>query len=125
MINAKDFSLKNMNSNLPNMANTIKGWFLDITLQVVERQMVGADFEDVVTSTIKTKGVVQPTKDEDLVILGEGTRSWEYMTLHCLANVNLQTNQFIRYDGVKYKILSRKNYQKYGYIRYIMCEGFE
>ena len=125
MINARNFNLKNMNSNLPNMSNTIRGWFLDITLEVVDRVMVGADFVEQVIAVINTKGVVQPAKSEDLAILAEGTRSWEYMTLHCLPNVDLKPNQFIRYDGVKYKILTRRNYQKYGYIEYMICEGFE
>lgn len=122
--NGKNLKLNNINSSLPNMSNTITGWFLNITLEVVERVMDGADFIEKTTQIINTKGVVQPLSDEQLKIMPEGTRSWEWLMLHCLPNVDLKTNQFIKYDGVKYKIMGRKDYNKYGYIQYNLLEAY-
>ena len=122
--NGKNLKLNNINNALPNMSNTISGWFLNITLQVVDRVMDGAEWVEGITKTINTKGVVQPLTEEQLKILPEGTRTWEWLMLHCLPNVDLNTNQFIKYDGVKYKIMSKKDYTKYGYIQYTLLEAY-
>ena len=122
--NGRNIKLNNINNALPNMSNTITGWFLNITLQVVERVMQGADWVDGITKIIHTKGVVQPLNDEQLKIMPEGTRSWEWLMLHCLPNVDLKTNQFIMYDDKKYKIMTKKDYTKYGYIQYTLLEAY-
>lgn len=125
MINsAGNHILNNTNSTLPNMANTITSWFLNITFEVVERTLDGADWVETVTSTINTKGVVQPPRDKDLAILPEGTWAWEWLMLHCLPDVQLNTNQYIKYDGTLYKVMSKKDWAKYGYVRYTILQAF-
>ena len=121
--NKNDFN--NSNSSLPNMSNTITPWFLDIQFQAVERVLNGAYWEDGQTYTINTKGVVQPPRDIDLKILPAGTWNWQWMMLHCLPNVALDVNQFVIYDNVKYKIMYKKDWSKYGYIRYTMLEAYQ
>lgn len=126
MINsAKNILLTNTNSTLPNMANIITGWFLNITFEIVDRVLDGADWIETVTQTINTKGVVQPPRDKDLTILPEGTWAWEWLMLHCLPDVQLETNQYIRYDGKLYKVMAKKDWQKYGYVRYTILEAFK
>lgn len=115
--------MMNTNSNLPNMSATIQSWFLNITFEIVDRVMVGADWKTEIVKRVKTKGVVRPPKD-NLEILPEGTWNWEWLEIHCLPNLNLQNNQFIRYDGKVYKVMAKKDYSKYGYIRYTVLEAF-
>lgn len=117
--------MMNYNSNLPNMSQTIQPWFLDLTIEIVERVMVGADWEYLPSETIKTKGVVRPPTDKDLKILPEGSWAWEWLQIHCLPNHKLDTNQFIKYDGTLYKVMAKKDYSKYGYIRYTILEAFK
>lgn len=123
--NGKNLKLNNINSNLPNMSNTIIGWFLDITLEKAERQLVGADWQLVTVGKINTKGVVQPPSDIDLKVLPEGTWNWEWMMLHCLPNADLEVNNFIKYDDKTYKIMAKKDFTKYGYIRYTILEAYK
>ena len=126
MINsANNTLLTNTNSALPNMSNTITSWFLDISFEVVERVLDGADWVEQTVQIIHTKGVVQPPRDKDLTIFPEGTWSWEWLMLHCLPDVQLNTNQYVRYDGVLYKVMHKKNWQKYGYVRYTILEAFK
>lgn len=128
MINSgRNTLITNTNANLPNMSQTIKPWFLNITLEIVERVMVGADFEiDWETKeVINTKGVVQPPTPRDLKILPEGAWAWDWLTIHCLPEVQIDTNQFVRYDGKVYKIMSKKDWRKYGYIKYTLLEAFK
>ena len=117
-------TLNNINSNLPDMSDVITSWFLKITLQVVERTLNGADWVETITRVINTKGVVQPPQPQDLKILPAGTWAWEWLTVHCLPDVQLEPNQFIKYDGKTYKVMAKKDWQKYGYIKYILLEAF-
>lgn len=123
--NANNRLLNNTNSALPNMTNTIMNWFLNITFERVERVLDGADWVETVTGTIETKGVVQPPRDEDLKIYPEGTWSWQWLMVHCLPNVQLKTNDYIKYDGVVYKVMGKKDFSKYGYVRYMLAEAFQ
>lgn len=123
--NGSKILLNNTNSALPNMGGTIVGWFLNITFEVVERVLDGADWVEQVTKTINTKGVVQPPRDEDLKIFPEGTWSWQWLMMHCLPEVELNTNQYIKYDGITYKVMAKKDWRKYGYVRYMLAEAFQ
>lgn len=114
----------NVNPRLPNMSRTIQPWFLDISLEVVERTMVGADWVESEPEIINTKGVVQPPSPRDLKLLPEGAWAWDWLTVHCLPDVNINTNQFIKYDGKTYKVMSKKDWSKYGYIKYTLLEAF-
>lgn len=125
IFSANRFNLSNTNSTLPNMANTITGWFLNITFDVVERTLSGADWTETTVETVNTRGVVQPSRDIDLKIFPEGCWAWEWLTIHCLPDVQLNTNQYIRYDGTLYKVMAKKNWEKYGYCRYMVLEAFK
>lgn len=126
MMNGKNQTLNNINSNLPNMSGTIQGWFLDITFKYVTRVIDedSADFVEETEKIINTKGVVRPPSSKDLKLMPEGAWAWEWLQIHCLPDVKLDTNQFVIYDNKKYKVMSKNDYSKYGYIRYTLLEAF-
>lgn len=113
----------NSGGNLPNMSGTIVGWFQKITFGVVVRSQTDWDDQETVTN-VSTMGVVQPYKPTDLEIQEAGTRSWGWQMIHCLPDLVLENNQFIYYEGVKYKVMNHYPYDKYGYRQYVICEGF-
>lgn len=125
-MNGKNQTLNNINSNLPNMSGTIQGWFLDITFKYVTRVIDedSADFAEETEKIINTKGVVRPPSSKDLKLMPEGAWAWEWLQIHCLPDVKLDTNQFVIYDNKKYKVMSKNDYSKYGYIRYTLLEAF-
>ena len=109
---------------LPNMSNTIIGWFQDITFGVVTRTVV--DYESVKTiQTVKTKGVVQPYQPTELDIQVAGSRSWNWLMIHCLPDLNLEENSYIYYKDIQYKVMKKYFYEEYGYYEYVICEGYE
>ena len=116
----------NTNPQLPNMSETIKSWFLNLTFEIVERVQVGADFKIdwEAKQEISVRGVVQPPSDKDLKILPEGSWAWEWLMLHCLPDTQIDVNQFVRYDGTVYKVMKKKDWSKYGYVRYYLLEAF-
>lgn len=121
IVNAKNNKISS--SGLPNMSNTIIGWFQPITFGVVTRGTL--DYDDTESiSIVTTRGVVQPYKPTDLEIKEAGTRSWGWQMIHCLPDFVLENNQFIYYEGIKYKVMHNRPYDKYGYREYIICEGY-
>lgn len=125
MINiAQNTLLNNTNSQLPNMSVTITSWFLDITFYTVKRVMQGAEWIETQGTALKTKGVVQPPSTKDLKIMPEGAWAWEWLWVHCLPDLQLETNQYIYYDNKKYKVMKKKDYSKYGYVEYFLLEAF-
>lgn len=126
MINLSQNTLmNNTNSQLPNMSSTITAWFLDITFYTVKRTMQGAEWIETPGEELKTKGVVQPPSNEQLKIMPEGAWAWETLWVHCLPNIQLEPNQYIYYDGKKYKVMNKKDWVKYGYVEYMLVEAFE
>ncbi len=126
IMNAKNQTLKNINSNLPNMSGTIQGWFLDVTFKYVTRVLDddSADFTEETEQIIHTKGVVRPPSAKDLKLMPEGAWAWEWLQIHCLPDVVLDTNQFVIYDDKRYKVMDKKDYSKYGYVRYTLLEAY-
>lgn len=117
--------LNNVNYNLPNMSDVIRPWFLNITLTVVERILDGADWVETETDVIKTKGVIQPPSPKELKLMPEGAWAWEWLTVHCLPDVQLEVNQYIKYDDKLYKIMNKKDWCKYGYVKYTLLEAYQ
>jgi hypothetical protein len=111
------------------MAQTIQGWFQPVEFEVITRSLAddgdGVDWVSETVTLIKTQGVVRPPSDKDLKILPEGTWAWEWLQIHCLPNVELNTNQFVIYKEKRYKVMAKKDWTEYGYIRYTLLEAFQ
>lgn len=116
-------------TGLPNMAQTIQDWFQPVEFEVITRSLAddgdGVDWVSETVTLIKTQGVVRPPSDKDLKILPEGTWAWEWLQIHCLPNVELNTNQFVIYKEKRYKVMAKKDWTEYGYIRYTLLEAFQ
>ena len=120
IINGKN---NKISTGLPNMSNTIVGWFQPITFGVVTSEIV--NFEKVESiEYIDTNGVVQPPKPEVIEIQPEGIRNWEWLEVHCLPNIQVDINEYIYYNNLKYKVMQRENYSAYGYVKYVILESY-
>lgn len=120
--NGKNLNISN--SSLPNMSQTIVGWFQPITFGLITYSLV--DFENQETVTyIDTQGVVQPYRPEPLEIQAAGDVSWSWLQVHCLPDLILKNGSYVYYNGVKYKVLSKSDYRAYGYVEYMLTETFE
>lgn len=110
-------------SNLPNMSQTIVGWFQPITIGIVSETI--EDYQRFVSiKYINTQGVVQPYKPEPLEIEKAGVNSWEWQMIHCLPDLILRDDDIIVYHNKRYKVLFKKDYSEYGYVDYTVCETF-
>ena len=116
---------RTLSSGMPNMANTLTGWEVPLTLVKITQSVVDGDAVKTETH-INFLGVWQPLKDEQLQFKPEGQRSWEWIWIHAKSGtLNLQTQDKVLFNSKLYKITSVKDYSLNGYIEYELIRDYE
>lgn len=112
-------------SQFPNLASTLYGWEVPLTLEKVYQDVVEGDFT-YTTKKINFKGVWQPLKDEALELKPEGQRSWTWIWIHAVAGtLNLETADKVIFNKKKYKVMQKKDYSLNGFVEYHLVEDYE
>jgi hypothetical protein len=112
-------------SGMPQMAMTLNGWEVPLTLVRVFQDIVDGDLVTT-EQTISFIGVWQPLKDEQLQFLPENQRSWAWYWIHAKSGtLNLNTADKIIFEGNRYKVMAVKDYSLNGYIEYQIIKDFE
>ena len=119
-------SINNMiKSGMPQMASTLSGWEVPITLIKITQNVIDGDL---VTSeqTINFMGVWQPLRDEALELKPEGQRSWEWVWIHARASeLNLETGDKVIFKNRRYKVMQKKDYGLNAFVEYHLCRDYE
>lgn len=114
-----------MTSGMPNMANTLSGWEVPLTLIKITQDIVDGDAVKT-EKEIKFMGCWQPLSEERLKSIDEGMRSWEWVWIHAKAgSLNLQTQDKVIFNSKRFKITSVKDYSLNGYIEYELVRDYE
>ena len=109
---------------LPKIKAALNGWESNIILNRVSSSIV--DFEKVdVVEEINFKGVVQPLTNEALRLKPLESRSWEWLMIHTRTYSELETNDLIVYDGKKFKVMAKNDYNLNGYYEYHLVKSYE
>lgn len=118
----KNRSLKN---GMPNMASTLNGWEVPLSLIKIKQEIIDGDAVKTET-TINFMGVWQPLRDEELQSKSEGQRSWEWYWIHAKSgSLNLQTQDKIKFQGRRFKVMAIKDYSLNGFIEYQIIRDYE
>lgn len=114
-----------LKSGMPQMANTLTGWEVPLTLKKVTQSI--HEGELVTNETvINFKGVWQPLREEQLSLLPEGQRSWENVWIHARASeLNLETADKVVFNARQYKVVGKKDYGLNGYVEYMLIRDYE
>lgn len=122
----KNKSLSNTaKSGMPQMATTLNGWEVPLTLIKITQDVVDGDL---VTSeqTFKFQGVWQPLRTEVLELKPEGQRSWEWVWIHAKSSqLNLETGDKVRFNNRIYKVERKKDYGLNAFVEYELCRDYE
>lgn len=114
-----------LRSGMPNMANTLNGWEVPLSLiKVIQSESEG----DLVTTEkqINFMGVWQPLRNEQLELKPEGQRSWEWCWIHAKAGeLNLETADKVIFNGKRFKVVTKKDYSLNGFVEYEICRDYE
>ncbi len=109
---------------LPNMYNSILGWFVPLTFNVVQKRTIG--FEVVETALIRNfRGVWQPSQGRKLEMAPAGQRAWSWFSCHSDTSLVLIPDDVIYFLGVKYRVMSQSDYSLYGFYQYDLIEDYE
>lgn len=114
-----------LQSGMPNMANTLNGWEVPLTLVKITQSIVNGDAIQTETE-ISFLGVWQPLKDEQLQFKPEAQRSWEWIWIHAKSgSFNLKTADKVIFNNKRYKIMSVKDYSLNGFIEYELVKDYK
>lgn len=112
-------------TNMPNMANTLNGWEVPLTLEKITQSVVEGDAVKT-TTKINFFGVWQPLRDDQLQFKPEGQRSWEWYWIHAKAgSLNLQTQDKIIFQDKRFKVMAVKDYSLNGFIEYEIVRDYQ
>ena len=116
---------RSLKSGMPNMANTLNGWEVPLTLVRIKQDVV--EGEAVKTEEfVRFLGVWQPLRDEELQFKPEGQRSWEWIWIHAKSGtLNLETQDKVIFNDKRYKIMNVKDYSLNGFISYEVVRDYE
>lgn len=107
------------------MGNTLSGWEIPLTLTRITQKIENGDSIKEETK-INFQGVFQPLREDQLQSKPEGQRSWSWYWIHAKSGtLNLQTQDKIIFENVRYKVMSVKNYSLYGFIEYQVILDYE
>jgi hypothetical protein len=124
IINANARTIPDSFSTTPSMRSTLSGWFRPITMVLIKK--VSKDHQIVeIRREIKTVGVIQPLTGQALEIKPEGERSWAWKELHCLPDLILETDDVVEIGGKPNRVMARKDYRDFGYLRYELVEDYQ
>lgn len=117
--------MKTLNfSGMPQMNTTLFGWEQALELVKVVQSVTEGDLSTQYIN-VQFKGVVQPLRDEQLSLLPEGQRSWEWIWIHAVASsLNLETADKVIFQNKTYKVTSKKDYSLNGYVEYQLVRDY-
>lgn len=112
-------------SGMPNMANTLNGWEVPLTLIKVTQNIVEGDLVTT-EQTINFKGVWQPLREEQLELKPAAVRSWEWIWIHAKSgDLNLETADKVYFNKKYFKVETKKDYGLNGFVEYHLCRDYE
>lgn len=122
--NAKNKTLdQNINTNLPNVGDAVKRWFIPLSFFRVTKTNVAYQTEETMVET-QTMGTWQPLKAREIGYKAEGQRAFSWFRLHALPDFVLEDDEVVTKDGVQYRVQGIWPYQEYGYVEYHLYEDY-
>ena len=123
LINGKDISMSLINS-LPQVGNVLTAWFQSVEFDLVTKTIVDFKVSEVLTPS-SFMGVIQPMGPEQLKMMPEGERSWDWSQIHSWPDLILNTDDIIKIRGVNYRVMKKTDWKDYGYIEYSVIKDYQ
>lgn len=122
--NGKDTLLNQSTGTLPDLSGAMRDWFQKMTFAVITKTIVNFRAVEVEVRTA-FQGVMQPASPEQIQLKPEGQRAWIWHTLHAETSLILEIDGKVIYLGLEYRVMSKSDFSKYGYVQYDLVEGFQ
>lgn len=112
------------NSGVPNMSGTLDAWMQSLTFNLINKEIVNGEVLET-TSNVSFSGVWQPLSFKQLMLKPEHQRAWSWWQCHSHININLKTDDVIRFRGEQFRVMSMGNYDLYGFYEYHLVRDFD
>lgn len=121
--NANKKTVSQSTPGIPYVGDAITSFFQRIVFGIIQKTQVDGFTQEIIEE-VENYGVRQPFSPEQLKILKEGERSWNWSNLHCATDLILNTDDRILIHGVRYRVMSKTDYTEYGYLEYSIVEDY-
>ncbi len=121
--NGANRPLNTQAGTVPDVSGALKDWFQPMVFETVVKTTVGFQVVEAGTE-INFMGVLQPMSPRQLALKPEGQRAWTWLTLHADPVLTLKVDEVVTYLGRQTRVMSRKNYELYGFIEYTLAQDW-
>jgi hypothetical protein len=112
-----------VSAGLPNVANAVAGYCLPITVKRLTKTLVNGDLVE--TEDVQSgRGAIQPFTASQLMIKPEGQRTWVWEALYVVSGVDLSLDDVVTIFDRDFRVMSKRDFTLYGYIKYELVEGY-
>lgn len=115
----------NQQNGMPQMNAAFSGWTIKMTwTKIVQSIVDGFPVNQEIPFTIE--GVFQPLSAEEIKLKPDGQWSWSWYMLHIKGKESpFETNDRIKYNGVTYKVMGKKDYALNNYTQLDIIKDFQ
>ena len=124
MIQTAPRPLNEINPRLPNVNAAVLKWAQPLSFRVVEKKTVDRELVETLSEPVTGSGTLQPMREEQIAMKMEGQRSWKWWKLHADPMLTLELDTVVERNGVRFRVLGKKDFSEYGYIKYELAEDF-
>ncbi len=110
-------------SALPDVSAAVGQLLQNMRVGVVQKAQINGMTQEVPLWR-EAMASIQPMS-EKLSIMKEGERSWRWYELFVQPDINLETDDIVVIAGTGYRIMSKVNWEQYGFIRYDCIEHYK
>lgn len=123
ILNAKNTPLNANSGTVPNVSGALLNWFQKMVFGLVTKTI--QDFQVIETVVqINFMGVIQPLSGRQLMMKPEGQRQWNWIWVHSDISLNLKIDDVIIYLETQYRVMTKKDYNIYGYIEWTLVNDY-
>jgi hypothetical protein len=122
--NAANRPLFDKSGTVPDVSGAMQDYFQAMVFTPLVKTVSG--FQAVETaSPINFQGTIQPFTDRQLLLKPEGQRAWTWLWLHADPVLTLEVDDVVLFKGVQTRVMSRKDYELYGYVEYHLVQDWQ
>jgi hypothetical protein len=115
----------NLQNGMPQMSAAFSGWTVPMTWALITQTVVNGFPVDTET-TYTIEGVFQPLSAEEIQLKPDAQWSWPWYMLHIVGKSQpFRTNDRIKFNGLVYKVMGKKDYSLNNYSQLDLVEDYQ
>ena len=124
IFNAANVPLNRKTGTLPDVSGALKDYFQPMTFVIITKSVKSFQVKEAPTS-VNFQGVMQPYKPQEVQMLPIGQRNWSWFWLHAEPALQLKGDDVVLYNGVRTRVMDKKDYSSFGYMEYHLVQDWE